>query len=35
LSSRSTELFDYQRVIFYAVVTAVIALDRVALKKKV
>lgn len=31
----ATELFDYQRVIFYAVVTSVVALDRVALKAKV
>lgn len=31
----ATELFDYQRVIFYAVVTSVVALDRVALKKQV
>ncbi len=32
---RRTELFDYQRVIFYAVVTSVVALDRVQLKAKV
>mmetsp|Transcript_19099 Transcript_19099/g.32770 ORF Transcript_19099/g.32770 Transcript_19099/m.32770 type:complete len:387 (+) Transcript_19099:65-1225(+) len=31
----ATELFDYQRVIFYAVVTSIIALDRVALRAKV
>lgn len=29
------ELFPYERVVFYAVVTSVIALDRVALKAKV
>ncbi len=32
---RRTELFDYQRVIFYAVVTSVVALDRPTLKSKV
>lgn len=31
----STELFPYVRVIFYAVITSVVALDRVALKSKV
>uniref|UniRef100_A0A7R9UZ32 26S proteasome regulatory subunit RPN7 n=1 Tax=Chlamydomonas euryale TaxID=1486919 RepID=A0A7R9UZ32_9CHLO len=31
----ATELFPYSRVIFYAVVTAVVAMDRVSLKKSV
>ena len=31
----STELFDYTSLIFYAVITSVVSLDRVTLKKKV
>jgi len=31
----ATELFPYGRVVFYAVVTSIIALNRVALKAKV
>jgi 26S proteasome regulatory subunit N7 len=29
------ELFPYERVVFYAVITSIIALDRVSLKSKV
>ena len=35
MPSCRTELFPYQRVIFYAVVTSMFALDRVSLKKRV
>lgn len=31
----SNELFDYTTLVFYAVITAIISLDRVNLKKKV
>eukprot|EP00967_Tisochrysis_lutea_P123153 scaffold204586_cov19-Tisochrysis_lutea.AAC.3 len=31
----ATELFPYSRVVFYAVITSIIAMDRVALKAKV
>lgn len=35
LTPRSSELFAYKQCIFYAVVTSIISLDRVALRKRV